>query len=110
MILIAWGSERFYLLIIGSEDLKVCSESVLAQELWSYGTRTGEVGASNEGGKNQDLYHRETVLSVWLPWRSRAAALCPYPGEVEEVAVLEYSRYRVVCVIAVGEGLFVKQA
>lgn len=37
------------------------------------------------------------------------AALCPYPGEAEEVAVLEYSRYRVLCVIAVGEGLFVKQ-
>lgn len=91
-ILIARGSERFYLLIVGSEDLKVCSKLVLAQELWSYGARTGEgcgkVGASNEGGKNQGLYHREAVLSVWLSWRSRAAALCPYPGEAKEVAVL----------------------
>lgn len=51
----------------------------------------------------------KAVLSVRPPWRSREAALCPYPGEAEEVAVLEYSRYRVLCVIAVGEGLFVKQ-
>lgn len=50
VILIAWGSEWFYLLVIESEDLKVCSKSVLAQELWSYGARTGKgcwkVGAS----------------------------------------------------------------
>lgn len=41
--------------------------------------------------------------------RLGGAALCPYPGEAEEVTVLEYSHYRVLCVIAVGEGLFVKQ-
>lgn len=104
---IAWGSERFYLLVFENEDLKVCSKSVLAQELWSYGARTGK-GYRKAGGKNQGLYHREAVLSVWLPWRSRAAALCPYPAEAEGY-VLEYSLYRVLCVIAVGEGLFVKQ-
>lgn len=64
--LIAWGSERFYFLIFGNEDLEVCSKLVLAQEHWSYGVRTGKgrrkVEVSGDGGKNQGMYHRVAVI------------------------------------------------
>lgn len=112
MILIAWGSERFYFLIFGSEDLKVCSKSVLAQELWSYGVRTrkgcGKLEVSSEGGKNVCTTEWLLFSSVGLPWRSRqppSALILEKQG-----TSLSQNIYttKFCVVVAIGEDSFVK--